>query len=232
MKMLSPHAARPGTLALLAALCLAGAVPGVRAQGAAECGSLANPYGPYDYRNQRDKIKAVEDYHFFPAVETMMRPTGGIFGDMDYTLRAAPNHHRALVALAGYSERTKADTLGPYRSIDCYFDRAMRFAKDDPIVRMIYAGHLGRTNRRAQAMAQLDYVVQIAGENAFTHYNAGLIYLEIKQYDKALQQAHVAMQLGLPRTELRDALKKAGKWTEPAPAATPAEAASAAAPAS
>ena len=106
-------------------------------------------------------------------------------------------------------------------SVDCYFDRAMRFAKDDMIVRMIYADYLGRANREAEALAQLDYVARTAGDNPFTHFNLGLIYLEIRQYDKSLAQAHIAMQLGLKRTELRDALKKAGKWSEPPVAAAP-----------
>ena len=99
------------------------------------------------------------------------------------------------------------------------------------LVRMIYAGHLGRTSREKEALAQLDYVAQSAADNPFTHYNLGLLYLELGRHDKALAQAHAALQLGLPRTELRDALKKAGKWVEPR-AAAPEGAASAAEPAS
>ena len=165
----------------------------------------------------------------------LVKPMGANFGgDFDYTLRASPNHHRALIALARYSERVKKPQLADAGwSVDCYFDRAMRFAKDDMIVRMIYAGHLGRTDRIAEAQAQLDYVAGSAGDNPFTHYNLGLLYFEIKRYDQALAQAHTALQMGLTRTELRDALKKVGKWVEPPQAAAPADpAASAAGPAS
>jgi hypothetical protein len=51
--------------------------------------------------------------------------------------------------------------------------------------------------------------------------NAGLIYFEIKNYYKALVQAHTALAMGLPRTELRDRLQSVGKWTEPVTNATP-----------
>ena len=48
--------------------------------------------------------------------------------------------------------RTKSDKFADTNwSVDCYFDRAMRFAKDDMIVRMIYADYLGRANREAEA---------------------------------------------------------------------------------
>ena len=236
---LAHRRARSLVAALLAALLaagLAGLASQAMAQNAAPenaCGSLKNSYGPFDYRTQRESLAVVEAVHFNQTTEMLIRPMGRNFGgDFDYTLRASPNHHRALISMARYSERTNAPKLDDTNwSVDCYFDRAMRFAKDDFIVRMIYAGHLTRTNRAMEALAQIDYVAANASDNPFTHYNLGLLYLEIKRYDKALAQAHAAMQLGLPRTELRDALKKAGKWVEPRVAA-PGEAASAASPAS
>ena len=34
-------------------------------------------------------------------------------------------------------------------------------------------------------------------------------------YDKALVQAHRAIELGFPRTELADGLRQAGAWKDP-----------------
>lgn len=99
--------------------------------------------------------------------------------------------------------------------VECYFERAIRFRSDDPIVRMIYATYLTKNNRAPEAVAQLEQATRIASDNAFTHYNIGLVYLDLKVYDKALTQAHRAMGLGFERTELRDQLKKAGHWQEP-----------------
>ena len=228
------HDAHRRAYRLLAAGCLAGMAVGAlaQAQNAAPhpCGELNNAYGPFDYRTQRNNLWIVENVHFLPDVERFNRPTAMNFGDLDYTLRASPNHHRALISLARFGE-TKAPVLGNARSVDCYFDRAIRFAPNDMVVRMIYASLLLRTAREPEALKQVDYVSQSAKDNPYTHYNLGLLYVEMKQYGKALEHAHVAMQLGLPRTELRDALKKAGKWREPQ-AAAPGEAASAASPAS
>ena len=62
---------------------------------------------------------------------------------------------------------------------------------------------------------QLEAVVKTAGDNSFSHYNTGLIYFDIKDYDQALAQAHKAYGLGFLQPALRDQLKIAGKWKEP-----------------
>ena len=41
----------------------------------------------------------------------------------------------------------------------------------------------------------------------------------MKNYDRALAQAHMAYGLGFARPELRDRLKAAGRWKEPVVAA-------------
>jgi hypothetical protein len=55
----------------------------------------------------------------------------------------------------------------------------------------------------------------LAKDNPFTHFNIGLVYFDLKMYDRALAQAHRAIELQLPRTELRDMLTKAGHWKDP-----------------
>jgi tetratricopeptide (TPR) repeat protein len=57
--------------------------------------------------------------------------------------------------------------------------------------------------------------VATAGDNAFTHFNAGLLYLELNEFEKALQQAHRANELGMVNPALRERLQAAGKWQEP-----------------
>jgi len=42
----------------------------------------------------------------------------------------------------------------------------------------------------------------------------GLIYFDLKDYDKALSFAHRAYGSGFPLPGLRDKLKKVGKWQE------------------
>jgi hypothetical protein len=75
------------------------------------CGPLANGYGPFDYRTDRTgtTLSIVEDNHFTPAVEQLISGiTGSLGAELDYTLRAFPNHHRALLSLVRLGKRLKS----------------------------------------------------------------------------------------------------------------------------
>lgn len=215
------HPAFRTSLALCLCVLAAWASPAAAQAGASACGQLQNGFGPYDYRTDRDKLPIVESAHFTPEVEALVRSvTGYIGGDLDYTLRAFPNHHRALLAMMRFGERTKsAQPPSAKYSVDCYFQRAVRFKSDDTTARMLYATYLHKNGRDAEANQQMESTLELAGDNAFTRYNAGLVFLDLKNYEKALQQAHIAYELGFTRPELREALKKSGKWVEPPEAA-------------
>lgn len=180
------------------------------------CGALRNAYGPFDYRKDRDKLSIVDTHHFTPQVENLIRGISGPIGaEIDYVLRACPNHHRALVAMARWGAKSKTDKpAGANYTIEWYFDRALRFAPDDAIPRMLYARYLHGSGRTEQAAALLDATRDLAGDNAFTHYNIGMIFMEINQPDRALVQAHRAAELGFERPELRHLLERAGKWKD------------------
>ncbi|APW40855.1 hypothetical protein RD110_21550 [Rhodoferax koreense] len=200
------------------------------------CGPLANAYGPFDYRTEKgNSLHLVESAHFTPVVEALIKGNAGYLGgDLDYTLRAFPNHHRALLAVMRYGEKTKSPKPNDLRySVECYFTRALQFRPDDTTARLLYASYLGKNSREAEALQQLERTNALAKDNPFTHYNIGLVYFDLKQYDKALAQAHIADDLGFTQTGLRDQLKAAGKWKDAPPrSAARAEApASAAAPA-
>lgn len=172
---------------------------------------------PQDYRKPDRRLQLVEEFHFGPASEALVRPMqrGGTFGgDIDYTLWGYPNHHRALVSLVRLGERLKTDKPpGAQFTIDCYFRRALRFTPDDLIVRMIYANYLGSVRRRDDAMRQLAFVTSNAGENAFTHYNAGLAYLQLGAWEEARAQAKQAREMGFPLPNLIDGLRRVGRWS-------------------
>ena len=189
------------------------------------CGSLENAYGPFDYRVHKGKpaINIVDKYHFTPLVENLIKPMFQHFSaDFDYTLRAVPNHHRALISMLRWTEKQKnPQPPGAQYSVDCYFDRALRFAPDDVIVRMVFAEHLIHTDRKPLALEQLDYVASKADDNAFTHFNVGMLYVQLPDYAKALHAAHSAQALGLKKPELRSKLSAAGKWVEPTDPAVP-----------
>lgn len=181
------------------------------------CGTLRSPgqYGPWDYRTDRDKLPIVLNAHFTPEVETLIRgktsDTPG--GDISYTLSAIPNNHRALIAMMRLAVKEKTEK--PNRShytVECWFERAIRFRPDDSIVRMIYSTYLQSKNRTDEANAQLAVATIYAKDNPFTHYNIGLHYYDLNNYDRAYIQAQQAISLGWQHTDLRDKLQSVGKW--------------------
>ncbi len=183
------------------------------------CGTLENHYGPFDYRTQRDKLEIVERYHFTPSVESLRAgaSTTRLGGDISYLLATSPNHHRGLLAMMRLAEREKSPHPKNLRySVDCYFDRAIRFQRNDTTVRMLYAQYLQKQKRTPEALAQLQVASDIAKDNGFTNYNIGLVYFEMGQYDLALAQAHKAKALGFDQPELAQMLAAKNKWKEPA----------------
>ncbi len=206
------------------ALCLIAATA-VQAQDVAGCGSLQNHYGPFDYRKERSgRLTIVEGAHFTPVVEALIRGKSSDFvgDDLSYTLRTSPNHHRALLAVVRFADRTKSPQP-PYMqySVTCYFERAVRFQPDDTVVRALYARYLHRQGRTAEGLQHLKAGVNFANDNPLSHYNLGLVFLELKAYDGALQQARTAIALGIPPGTLVEQLKTLGKWQDAIPLAAP-----------
>ena len=203
---------------LLAVLFLAGAASAAHAQQAdTRCGSVTSTsFGPFDYRTERDKVLLVEQHHFTPEVENLIRGISGpLGGELHYVLATTPNHHRALLALVRLGERQHSQQ--PYGTkwvIECYFDRALRFRPDDTVARVIYATFLVKQGRSTDAKQQLQRAANDASDNGFGQYNIGLVYLEMKDYENALVQAHRALALGFTRTDLMDKLKAAGRWRD------------------
>jgi tetratricopeptide (TPR) repeat protein len=161
----------------------------------------------------------VEAYHFTPEVEALVRgkSSSSVAADITYLMRTSPNHHRGLMAIVRLSEKTKSPQPPQLQySVECYFDRAVRFKRDDTVVRVLYAQYLQRHKRTPEALAQLQAATEFARENALSHFNIGLTYFELGDYAHALEQAHKARALGLERPELEERLKAKGAWKDPA----------------
>lgn len=207
-------------------------MPGYAQVNSEMCGSLKNGFGPFDYRadHQKPSLESmgymekrilVEGAHFTPRVETLIgAQSGGQIGppgaDIDYTLRAFPNNHRALISVIRLGEKERTDKpVGTKWTVECYLERAIRYASDDPIVRIIYATFLAKKRREPEALGQLDFASKLADNAGFTHYNVGLVLFDMKQFDKALISAHRALANGFTRPELGDKLKAVNQWQEP-----------------
>jgi Tfp pilus assembly protein PilF len=192
--------------------------PLAHAQDLSACGPLQNAYGPFDYRTATAQQRAtVENFHFTRDVETLKRGASSVRvgADLSYTLRAFPNHPRALLAMTrlGQKEKTPRPKGADY-TVECYFDRAIRFAADDPSVRMLYGTFLLRNGKREAAIEQLKTAEHHAGANANVYYNLGLAYFDLKDYGKARDYAKRAYELGFTLPGLKKKLQSVGQWRD------------------
>ncbi len=186
------------------------------------CGSLENHYGPYDYTDAvafNKMLPVVEKYHFTRNVETLVAgETSSIIGDIDYTLRAFPNHHKALYALSRYTimmeGKKKEYRAGGqhFYSIECYFDRAIRFKPDDGNVQYLFALYLHKKRKYKEALSHYKVALKYLPKSSEIHYNIGLLYFEMGKMDEAQKHAKLAYEGGYPLPWLRDELKKKGLW--------------------
>lgn len=214
MNLISGSLLRPAG-ALLVALLLAQPGETFPQEG---CGDLyaEGQFGPFDYTDPRYKsqLDNVNGNHFNANVQSLTRGQSGYVGaDIDYTLRAFPNHHRALDAMMRLSAKVKNEKpLGATYTVGCYVERAVRFKPTDPIVRLLYAKYLAGKKQNDKALAQLQEADKLDPNNANIKYNLGLALFDLKRYDEAAEQARQAYALGFPYPGLRKKLESVGKW--------------------
>lgn len=188
------------------------------AQADTDCGSLTNAYGPFDYTNPEhfnQRLPIVTGAHFTSKVESLIGgQSGELVRDIDYTLRAFPNHHRALHAMSSLQLRSNFRVTPPIRTADCYFLRALRFKPEDSTVRMLYGIYLHKRGRFDEAIQFYNEALAAVPDDIETHYNLGLLYCDIKDFPSAKIHAQKAYAAGYPLPGLRNRLIKAGAWNK------------------
>jgi tetratricopeptide (TPR) repeat protein len=213
--------------ARMAAACIAfamGSAAHAQHQPASEptpgCGTFQyerEHVGPLDYRYANPKIlKLVEDFHFTRNVEMLRKgQSSTIGGDLRYTLNAIPNHPRALRSTIEYYKRRGVEaTMEMGMSLECWLDRAVSYRPDDPTVRILVADTLIRKGKREEAESELKVAEQNSDDSATVHYNLGLLYLDLKDYNRSVEHARKAYELGAPLPGLKNKLAQAGKWRD------------------
>ena len=163
-----------------------------------------------------DEIEFIEVRHFPSHVERLIRgEKGTIAGDIAYTLRAFPNHPRALRSAAELTRRNGGVMPKDLQySIACWFDRAVAYRPDDTSVRIVWGFELLKSKQNAAALEQAGIAEKLAKGNPQFHYNVGLLYFELKEYEKSMANAKIAYEQGFNLPGLKDKLTKAGKWKE------------------
>ncbi len=182
------------------------------------CTGRGQGYGPWDYTNsqhRREKLPIVTGAHFTKEVESLKKGKSGSIGeDLDYTLRAFPNHHRALYAMMRYQLKSKNGYIpnDVYSSAECYFQRAIKFKPDDYRTMQLYANYLIKKNHPEMAISVYKRALTVDGAPVDVNYALGLLYVDLKEYDLAVEQARIAYGAGLKKTKLARKLKKINRW--------------------
>ena len=206
---------KPAALFLLSIVLAAPATAATTAAGQ-DCPAYVphKPGGDYTNADDREGLGVVEQFHFTPDVEKLIKGASGpLGGDIGYTLDHFPNHHRALGAMTRLALRDKnRKPHGARYTIDCYFQRALGFRPKDAKVRSLFGSYLLALGQADAALEQLEQAALLEPDNPTSHYNLGLLYLKKKDYDKARASADKAYGMGFPLPGLKNKLVDAGQW--------------------
>lgn len=172
---------------------------------------------PLDFNDPtRSKtINLVEQYHFTPNVESLIRGEhGSIAADLHYTLKSIPNHYRALYAMAKWQIRNgkPLTNTGEYWTIDCYFERALTFKPNDPKLHLLHGIYLHKIKEYGLALKSYKIAESLTENYSELFYNMGLCYYDMGNYEKAKYYAEKAYSNNYPLPGLKLLLKNKGVW--------------------
>jgi hypothetical protein len=204
-----------------------------------DCGNFdSSDYGgigPWDYyhpssrvptgEDPMGRIKRVENVHFQRQWEYVSPRVGSykIANEVIYTLLVFPNHPRALWTLSrleklrGPLKNYASNPRVPKMTVECFFDRALRFRPNQSPIWMIYGMHLHSRGRLADAREAYQTAKRLGEDSTQFHYNFGLLLVDTKELDLAEDSARVAYSRGYQQSGLKDQLAKLGRKIDVAP---------------
>lgn len=167
-----------------------------------------------DYRAPKDRelLILVEPHHFTVEVENLVRGVNvPLPGDIHYTLMRFVNHHRALNSMANWQIKNGFQEGKEYFAADCYFERAVAFTPDDPVVFIVWGNYLYRKKDFDRALEAYTEAQRLDANNPEVYYNLGLLYIELNDLEKARVNADKAYELGHPLMGLQRKLDRLTK---------------------
>jgi hypothetical protein len=182
-----------------------------------ECRGNRITFGPHDYLRRAqlpEELDIVEMHHFSPEIERL--ETGSStspINDIDYTIMAWPNHHRALHSAMKYRMmhwKWPKDSQVP--PAECQLQRAIAFSAQDPVPYMMYGMLLHKAKQYDNALAAYSAAHFLRPDDVLTQYNMGLTLVELKRYEEAEKMANMAYGAGFPLPGLKNKLVEAGHW--------------------
>lgn len=189
-------------------------------------------YGPYDYykasnhkvgvdnRKNQSRITIVTTYHLTDSVINLTKGRTGynLRGDLDYTLRALPNHPVALDTVSRFEQKRKLfpgyakKQAAMFYKADCYFQRAINvYGTKQPQTWMLWGMHKHRQGQYEEAINKYQKALKEGNDTPDLYYNMGLTYYKLGKYEEAKKYADKAYKKGYPLPGLKRLLKKLEK---------------------
>ncbi len=180
-------------------LLLGLALPGLAATPASES-YYGNPNAAH--------LNAVERHHLPQAREkAQWENPSYAWGDVNFILRHFPNHPDALMLAIDLSLKS-----GDMRQAKELFEKAVFFDPEQAAPWVIYGLFYHRHGQLGEAIKRYQEALKRDANLAEAHYNLGLAYFKLKQYEAANQAAQKAYALGYPLPGLRRQLERADEW--------------------
>lgn len=190
-------------------------------------------YGPIDYYDKKNhkaqsggsftaglegenNITIVTKYHFNLDIMRLKKGQTGVHiaGDLDYTLRALPNHPMALDTISRFEilRKKSADFKARQKAMpyfaDCYFQKALNiFGYNQPQTYMLWGLHKYRQKKYQEAIKYLTRAESFEFESADLAYYFGLTYFQLGKIDKAQQYSDIAYKMGYQLPGLKNMLE-------------------------
>ena len=168
-------------------------------------------YAPRPTNTEKQLFNNVQGHHLAPGRAAMEK---GEFPPalehFEFILAYYPNHPQALFALSELCLKWKHLTCD--LKVEQWLQKAIARNPDAAQSYVVQAMHLHRKNKLDDAVKVYKRAIELAPNSVNAHYNLGLAYADLKQYDLANLHAQKSLALGANLPGLRTRLEKVGKW--------------------
>lgn len=175
----------------------------------------AQTHEHFDYYHQatpraQKLLHLTEEYHLKKGINLLKQgKCTYALSDFQFILNYFPNHPEVLYRMIDWGEQCGKPNVPEQRikqAIETYPDAAQTYT--------IYGIFLHREGKLKEATEQYHHALELTPDSGQTHYNLGLAYFELGDYEAARKQAKAAYQGGFPLPGLKQKLSSVGQWKE------------------
>ena len=166
---------------------------------------FANYGEPYNFYQPAPSnlLENVEKYHLNQGVEKVRQGKYEYaWSEFAFMLHYFPNHPKALQQAANLSIQMES----PDRA-ERQFERAIRLYPNEAETHALYGIFLHNLKKYELAIEEYKKAIALNSHVIDYHYNLGLAYFALKDYQNARIEAEIAYNKGYPLPGLKDKLK-------------------------